>query len=405
MRGPVNKCCGLRVWAISICCLYLAIHTGLLLVNFFILNNPETHVDNVVRFLDTNDNRLINSRIYRQTRQYLIQNSGEYLALPITVNAVFIVSNVLAGFGVICSTSLLLLPWILGYLLYIMFASSLLVYLIILLPDIWFKVLLFLVVAPMIIVAAAFWIVVVRLFVLLRKKGKTVKVSGVPVPATVYTPEPHTWDTPLPIWALQPPTSAWDPSYLQQIDPRYLETPQQSRATTRSRKSSSRSRSKSGDSQVSYRERQSDSVSLSDKYGGDVYETDRRTDRQSSIERTSYSDEWDTTREDEYTEDERRSRRGGTGNPAFSQEETQSRDYSTDHRNTEVEIASEEGTEVEEEEEGSSSRSYRQKRPKSRAESSVSLSDKYGTNSTEKYSQVGAQDEMVVNFNRNYFQE
>ena len=43
---------------------------------------------------------------------------------------------------------------------------------------------------------------------------------GVAVPATVYTPEPHTWDTPLPIWALQPPTSAWDPAYLQQIDPR-----------------------------------------------------------------------------------------------------------------------------------------------------------------------------------------
>ena len=57
-------------------------------------------------------------------------------------------------------------------------------------------------------------------FVLVRK----VKSMGVAVPATVYTPEPHSWDVPLPIWALQPPTSTWDPAFLQQIDPRYRKT-------------------------------------------------------------------------------------------------------------------------------------------------------------------------------------
>ena len=50
---------------------------------------------------------------------------------------------------------------------------------------------------------------------------RKVKSMGVAVPATVYTPEPHSWDVPLPIWALQPPTSTWDPVFLQQIDPRY----------------------------------------------------------------------------------------------------------------------------------------------------------------------------------------
>ena len=53
---------------------------------------------------------------------------------------------------------------------------------------------------------------------------RKVKSMGVAVPATVYTPEPHSWDVPLPIWALQPPTSTWDPAFLQQIDPRQRKT-------------------------------------------------------------------------------------------------------------------------------------------------------------------------------------
>jgi len=299
MRGPVRGCCGLRSWTVSICCIYLLIHTGLLLLNLFILNSPESHVDNVVKWIDTNDNRLYRSLVYRRTKKYIIQNSSEYLALPITVNCVLMIANFLAAFGAICLSSLLLIPWLLGYLVYILFASSLLVYMIILLPQIWFKILLFLVVAPIIVVATAFWVVVLRLFLQLKKKGKTVKTMGVAVPATVYTPEPHTWDTPLPIWALQPPTSAWDPSYLQQIDPRY-ESPEPSRPSSRSRKSSSResrSRSKSGDSQATFRERQADSMSLSEKYGGDVYDTDRQTDRHSDTDRRSQepsADDWDT---------------------------------------------------------------------------------------------------------------
>ena len=36
-----------------------------------------------------------------------------------------------------------------------------------------------------------------------------------------FCPEPHAWDQPLPIWAIAPPQNAWDPTYLQQLDPRY----------------------------------------------------------------------------------------------------------------------------------------------------------------------------------------
>ena len=40
-------------------------------------------------------------------------------------------------------------------------------------------------------------------------------------PPTMYTPEPGHWDHPVPVWAMRPPPSVWDPDYLQQLDPRY----------------------------------------------------------------------------------------------------------------------------------------------------------------------------------------
>ena len=61
----------------------------------------------------------------------------------------------------------------------------------------------------------------------------------------MYTPEPHHWDHPVPVWAMRPPPSAWDPVYLQKLDPRYQldprRTPLESRPfrTTSSHLSSS----------------------------------------------------------------------------------------------------------------------------------------------------------------------
>ena len=61
----------------------------------------------------------------------------------------------------------------------------------------------------------------------------------------MYTPEPHHWDHPVPVWAMRPPPSAWDPEYLQKLDPRYQldprRTPLESRPfrTTSSHLSSS----------------------------------------------------------------------------------------------------------------------------------------------------------------------
>ena len=40
------------------------------------------------------------------------------------------------------------------------------------------------------------------------------------MPTTVYATEPGHWDQPVPIWAVRPPQSAWDPEFLQSLDPR-----------------------------------------------------------------------------------------------------------------------------------------------------------------------------------------
>ena len=37
----------------------------------------------------------------------------------------------------------------------------------------------------------------------------------------MYAPDPHNWDHPVPVWAMRPPPTIWDPDYLQKLDPRY----------------------------------------------------------------------------------------------------------------------------------------------------------------------------------------
>ena len=53
-------------------------------------------------------------------------------------------------------------------------------------------------------------------------------------PATVYKPNPHHWDQPVPVWAVRPPTSAWDPEYLQKYDPKFAKNRSRPRGMRRS---------------------------------------------------------------------------------------------------------------------------------------------------------------------------
>jgi len=274
-------CCGVRTSAVLICILYLLLHGGFLALTILFMTNPDENLKQMISILDTEDGRLKSSSFYASLEPYLLQNSGEYFALPVTVITILMVSNILASWGALSSYRLLLLPWLFLYFILILFVSSLLIYIMVILHDVWFQVILFLITSPVIVVGTAFWIVMLRLYRAMRiSSSKGTSPLTRPLPPTVYTPEPHSWDQPLPIWAVGPPESAWDPSYLQQIDPRFEETPEPSTRISRS----SRTRSFRSQSQTdgSFREsdlthssiheaafHQIDSMSLSDKYGHD----------------------------------------------------------------------------------------------------------------------------------------
>ena len=238
------------------------------------------------------------------------------------------VSNVLALWGALFSHPILLLPWLALYLVFILFIASLLIYIIIILQDIWFQVLLFLVIAPVLVVGAAFWFVVLRLYRTTRHSNrKSAPPQAHSLPPTMYTPEPHSWDQPLPIWAVNPPEKAWDPSFLQQLDPRYVATPDPStRASRSSRTRSFRSRSQSDgsfrESDESSRDtgyHQTDSVSLSDKYRQDTHKYDDMSDR----ERSDGQSEYQTDVQSDYRSDneERQAPSDVTEDTAESEEE------------------------------------------------------------------------------------
>lgn len=254
----MKSCClGLRTISLIICVLYLLLHGALLALLIVLMTDPEGQLVRMMETIDTNDNRLENSDFYQAISRYIAEGHREYFALPITIIVVLIVSNIVAASGSVFSHPLLLLPWLALHLLVNVFMSCLLVYSMVLLQDGWLQTIIFLLVAPLLTLALAGWTVLLRLFLCLKsedRKGKS--MSSARLPATVYTPEPHNWDTPLPIWAMSPPRTVWDPVYLQHYDPRYggvgggQRTPSQARST------------------LSSSEHQ-DTLSLSSKYAGD----------------------------------------------------------------------------------------------------------------------------------------
>jgi len=307
----------MRTSAVLVCTLYLLLHTATLVATILFMNQPDQILAKVLELVDTEDSRLENSYTFQLIRPYIVENSGEYFALPITVLLVLILSNILAAWGALFSHALLLLPWIALYFLILILAAGLLIYVIIVLEDIWFQVILFLVVAPLIVIGVAFWLVFVRLYRTTRHTRRKDVSQSRSLPPTMYTPEPHSWDQPLPIWAVNPPKNAWDPYFLQQIDPRYMTTPEPStRASRSSRTRSFRSRSRSDrsfrESDVSHdssREagyHQTGSVCLSDKYGGryeDMSDRERSDEQEHSEYQTDGHSEYQTDRHSEYQTD------------------------------------------------------------------------------------------------------
>ena len=80
-----------------------------------------------------------------------MQKSGDYLAIPITINVVLIISDTLLIWASASKNKLLLWPWIILHLLEFLFFISMLILLMVIVPEPWFKAVVFLVGSPVIV--------------------------------------------------------------------------------------------------------------------------------------------------------------------------------------------------------------------------------------------------------------
>ena len=130
--------------------------------------------------------------------------------------------------GVLISNQLLLLPWLLLSCIKIVFISSSLLYLVVLLPLAWFKVILCLVIIPVIVIEGSCWTITFKFYRRLRSVGtkkkselkaehkqisKSQSAASDDISTTVAMEE----------LAVSPPHMTWDPDYLLELDPRYLQ--------------------------------------------------------------------------------------------------------------------------------------------------------------------------------------
>ena len=280
-------CCSLKTSALLITILYLLVHGLLLALDIVLMTDPRLHLSNMLEIIDTKDGQLENSEFYTRLSGQFSRPLQEYFVLPLTIIVVLLVSTVMMAAGSVFSRSLLLLPWLTLFFIVNLFFFSLLIFVMVIIHDDWLRVLSFLVVSPLITIGCACWVTILRLYLHLRRdpRDKARPRGGHPaaptsLPPTVYTPQPHSWDAPLPIWALSPPQSAWDPVYLQRHDPRYKmasgspapETADKSGRSSASRRSlvsagDSGTRSEMSGTSLGAGTVTGDTVSLSSKYG------------------------------------------------------------------------------------------------------------------------------------------
>ena len=96
------------------------------------------------------------------------RDAETFLLLPILVNILLITANLLAAWGAITFNHLFLVPWLAAYFSYILFAFGLLLYMVIVLHHVWFKIVLFLIVSPILILAIVFWLTVLELYFIVK---------------------------------------------------------------------------------------------------------------------------------------------------------------------------------------------------------------------------------------------
>ena len=154
-----------------------------------------------------------------------MQSPTLYTSIPLVLNLIILVSNIFCLVGVLISSGLLLLPWLLLYCIKIVFIISLLLYLVILLPLAWFKVILCLVIIPLIVLQVSFWTIIFkfsRQLSSVTKKRTAVKVKHISKSRSAVSDDIST-SVAMEELAMSPPHMTWDPDYLLELDPRYLQ--------------------------------------------------------------------------------------------------------------------------------------------------------------------------------------
>ena len=87
-------------------------------------------------------------------------------------------------------------PWLLVHFIYLIFLVSLLVYLLIILTNVWLQVILFLVMAPLLIILLTSWLLLLHCSNTIREGDKARSLVGPSIPTqlmTLYAPEPPVW--------------------------------------------------------------------------------------------------------------------------------------------------------------------------------------------------------------------
>ena len=150
-----------RTSTVLISCTYLVFHAAFLVINFILLADTESHLQQIALYVKGQDDEP------RQEKSPY-QDAETFLLLPILINVFLITANLLASWGGITNNHLFLIPWLASYFSYILFAFGLLLYMVIVLQQIWFKIVIFLIVSPILIIAIVFWLTVLEFYFIIK---------------------------------------------------------------------------------------------------------------------------------------------------------------------------------------------------------------------------------------------
>ena len=100
-------CCQLKSVTASIFITFAIINIIFVVGFVVIISEPEYHIDNILKYIDTNSEELKDDILYNSVREILVRNTTEHFALPITITIVLLVANLFGLWGTLFSLHLL----------------------------------------------------------------------------------------------------------------------------------------------------------------------------------------------------------------------------------------------------------------------------------------------------------